>query len=313
VWERFWSAIDRDVHYQLVNPDGTREFGLTGLIDNSTSTLDTRPSVSKSNGNPSTGVRRWNVAWQREVTPTNHDIRGAQVRWDGTLDTLTFPISTGTSDDTNPSASSPLDGSGTSRLWMVAFERNFTTDHDVEGIVLNGSTLVTSANLSLLDNDTYLEDQILPCADSDGNEFAVSWNESFNGSTSDYDPYVQSYYASARRWARATSARLSPSPVSRVAPADRVDVRRRRRAAPVPRRVGRTAVRGLAPQHPRRAVRRRGRRSEDFLLLRRRHRHRAVPVRHGRSRTTVVRARSTRPARCCSSAEIPTSRPTRSR
>ena len=49
------------------------------------------------------------VVWTRAYKPTDREVYGASLTWDGQIATAAFPISTSTEDDTNPAVSSPAD------------------------------------------------------------------------------------------------------------------------------------------------------------------------------------------------------------
>ncbi len=181
VWERDFGPTDHDIHGCTV--DNTGVISANIFIDNSGSTLDTLPSISKSDQEST-----WAVAWQRAVSSTNHDIYGARIQYNGTITNATFPIDTSTFDDTNVSVSSPLFANPS--VYVVACQRDFTTDHDIQAFLMNVTTVTTSSNVSVSDTSDYFQNQIEPSVDSDGSDFAVVFSESYNGSATDYDIYV---------------------------------------------------------------------------------------------------------------------------
>jgi hypothetical protein len=188
VWERVISASDHDIHAQLVLSNSTLLSPSMILIDNTSGTIDTNPSISKSDNSV-----EWTIVWQRAFTPTNHDIYGAQLRWDGTITTPSFAIDTSSFDDTHPAVSSPLDGS---LDCLVVYQRDFLTDHDIMGRVMSGTTTIYFDDLSSLEDQgsgSLLQDQIDPCVDSDGAHFALGYSEQFSTSTTDYDAYTATF------------------------------------------------------------------------------------------------------------------------
>ncbi len=198
-WERIFTAgSDTDIFARLVLSNATLLGTSTILVDNSSSTLDANPSVSRSDGNqPATG-QDWTIVWQREFSSTDHDIRGVQIHWDGTITNASFSIDASTSDDTTPAVSSVVDGSGTNRDYVVVYKRDFTTDHDIMGVLLNSATSLASADLSSVENSGNLfQDQIQPAVDSDGTLYGVTYSENFGSSTTDYDIYVSTFSASS--------------------------------------------------------------------------------------------------------------------
>jgi hypothetical protein len=198
-WERvFIAGSDTDIFARLVLANGTLLGTSTILIDNSSSTLDANPSVSRSDGNqPATG-QDWTIVWQREFSSTDHDIRGAQIHWDGTITNASFSIDFSTNDDTTPAVSSVVDGTGTNRNYVVVYAQDFTTDHDIMGVLFNSATQLSSvSDLSIVEGGSFLfQDQIQPVADSDGALFGVAYSENFGSSTTDYDIYISTFSAS---------------------------------------------------------------------------------------------------------------------
>jgi hypothetical protein len=188
VWERVFNASDHDIHAQLVLSNSTLLAPSTIFIDNTAGTLDTNPSISKSDNSVD-----WSIVWQRAATSTNHDIYGARLQWDGTITTPSFAIDASSFDDTHPAVSSPLDGS---LDCLVAYQRDFLTDHDIMGRVMSGTTTIYFVDLSSLEDQgsgSLLQDQIDPCVDSDGARFALGYSEQFSTSVTDYDAYTATF------------------------------------------------------------------------------------------------------------------------
>ena len=198
-WERiFIAGSDTDIFARLVLSNATLLGTSTILVDNSGSTLDANPSVSKSDGNqPATG-QDWTIVWQREFSSSDHDIRGAQIHWDGTITNASFSIDASTSDDTHPAVSSVVDGSGTNRNYLVTYQRFYGPDNDIQGILLNSATALTgSTDLTVLEGAAIFQDQIQATVDSDGTLYGVTYSEQFSTSTTDYDIYVATFAGSS--------------------------------------------------------------------------------------------------------------------
>ena len=195
VWRRvFISGTDDDVHGQLVTSGGALS-GTTIFIDNSSSTVDTDPNVSKSDGLEPFGTQEWTVTWTREFTPgVDYDIWGSQVHWDGTITHPTYQIDFSGAYDYNSNPSTVIDGASGERDYMVVYQRfdSGSSDRDIHGAIYNGTTYVDDANLSALDTNTG-QQQINPTVDSDGCNYAVAYSEQFGTSTFDYDMYVSTF------------------------------------------------------------------------------------------------------------------------
>jgi hypothetical protein len=189
-WEREYSASDHDILAQFVRTDGTNLYGSSVLIDNSGGTMDQRPSISKSN--QSTGI--WHIAWQRQVTSTNHDIFAAETRYNGTVLTSSTPVDTNSNWDSRaPHASSHLETSG---HWALSYE-----DAPGAGPVatihvrtMNGASTVAQAYLDWWEFfhgwETGTESYASPCVETDGSSFVLGYAVSYNGSSTDYDVYT---------------------------------------------------------------------------------------------------------------------------
>ena len=189
VWERVVSLnSDHDVHAQLVNATSTL-FGAVMLIDNSGSTLDRFPSVSKTDGNPPATTQEWTIVWQRQFSPSDQDIRGAQIHWDGTVTHPSFSIDFSNANHEQPTVSSLLDAVSGTRDYLVAYEAG----GDIRARVLNGTAHQDTQNLTAMGAFLVGQDQILPSADSDGDSsFVVAASELFSNTQEDYDVYIAS-------------------------------------------------------------------------------------------------------------------------
>jgi hypothetical protein len=199
VYRRFFDTTDSDIHARLLNTDGSSA-GSTIFIENSSGTIDYNCTVSKSNGIEPFNTQNWNVVWSRYYAPDNeNDVLAAQVLWDGTVTSFATYVDSSSSNDRYPSASSPLDSTGGSnpRAWMLVTQRQFTPDNDIYAWVMSNVTFGASGDLSSMDGVNLFEDQVGPVIDSDGSTFTVGFAESYLGSTSDYDVYASSFYATA--------------------------------------------------------------------------------------------------------------------
>lgn len=193
VWQRDYASGDDDIHAQQVNSNGTLNGGLI-LVDNSSATLDFLPTVSKSDGSAPYSTQNWTVTWTREFTAgVDYDIWGSQILWDGTITHTTYMVDYTTNYDYYPMASTELDGNVGDRDYMVVYNRfDGVSDGNIHGIIYNGITYQTEADLSLLDT-TPTQNQVGCCVDSDGANYAVGYTEQYSTSTFDYDLYVSTF------------------------------------------------------------------------------------------------------------------------
>ena len=186
VWQRALSSSDHDILGRLIHPDGTLIGPSTMLISNTASTVDTRPSISKSNDSST-----WNLVWNR-LFSGQATILGARINWEGSWNASPVVIDNQPSTIlSHPTASSSL--SGTSR-WIVAYEHLFSGGKDIDLRLMDGLTTLDLVNMTGLEAfagvDRVNEEQVQPEADCDGKTFAVAYAESYNHSSSDYDVYV---------------------------------------------------------------------------------------------------------------------------
>jgi hypothetical protein len=168
--------------------------GFTAVcIDCSNGANDVNPTVSKWAGVGHGHDHVWNVAWEFQFSSTDHDIYGAQLYFALQI-AGPFAIEAGTLDDRRPSVSSFADDTSAPGNYLVVFDRDFPTDHDIYGYAMNGASIVATASLSYLEGPTYYyQDQIAPSVDSDGCAFAVAYSEQYSTSTTDYDVYVSTF------------------------------------------------------------------------------------------------------------------------
>jgi len=191
VWQRTYSASDQDIHARRVGADGT--LSPTIFVENSSSTLDTYPAISKSDGHLPYATQCWTIVWQRFWFGVQEQVYGAQYAWDGSVTNATFPIDLG-DECLRPTVSSLLDyNAGFGRAYMVAFQvkRQGQSDWDIVGALFEGTQFMTGTNITnQVSLATLSSDQIEPCVDSDGQHFSVAWSELYAGSFGDWDVFV---------------------------------------------------------------------------------------------------------------------------
>ncbi len=181
-YERIYAfGADHDLHARLVTDAGGVIAGTVNL-DVSIGTFDSLLSVARSNGGS-----RWNLAWQRASPAGGNDIFGARVEWNGVVSAPSFPIAVSGVDHTSPAVSP---SSGASERWIVAYEEDFGSDHDIIVSGLDGASVVGSVNLSSYDGPYWYQDQRWPCVDTDGSRFVCVYSELYGSSAVDYDVYA---------------------------------------------------------------------------------------------------------------------------
>jgi len=185
---------ERDIVARLVKTDST----LVGVgpiaIETSANTYDQYPAISKCDGYAPDSSQSWTVVWQREYSPTDHDIYYAQLSWDGVVAVPTVALDTSTNDDTMPRVSSPTDpNGGGGRRNMIVYERRYgADDRDIRGVLVTGNLVLDQADLNTMDAvNTLTKDQFQPSVDTDGEQFAVAYSQ--YATPQDADVYLSSF------------------------------------------------------------------------------------------------------------------------
>jgi hypothetical protein len=84
VWEHVYSPTDHDIYMKQIDPAGNLRSLVATVLDGSFSN-ESAPQISKSDGPGFAADQRWVVAYQRTYTPSDEDIRGSLITWDGQL------------------------------------------------------------------------------------------------------------------------------------------------------------------------------------------------------------------------------------
>ena len=192
-WERVISSADHDIHARLVDNLGQLHGPNTIFVDNTASTLDEYPELSKSDGAPPSATQAWTVVWQRQASPGDEDVYGAQLAWDGAITAPTFPIDDTVDDSLNPRVSSILDHGA--RRYLVAWQRVVgASDWEIRMSLRNGPVQDAVANLNTLEQDGPAPDKVVPALDSDGSQFALTYTIDWGNGLADV--YLSDIYAS---------------------------------------------------------------------------------------------------------------------
>ncbi len=185
VWQRvLWQDVEEHVHGRLVSTGGVLQGTSTMLIENS-STVNRFPRISKS----CQQAGYYHVVWERRMPAGDGDIWAAELSWSGVL--LAGPTAVVTSGDTTKPACSPIDNSG---RWLLVYEYAYPSDHDIYAAMMTDLTNNTTVDVSyreyLLGSGTYLNDQRLPAADTDGVHFTCTYSEQVGALPVNYDVYA---------------------------------------------------------------------------------------------------------------------------
>jgi hypothetical protein len=184
-WHRTLSASETDIHARLVTSSSTLLGPGTILVDNSTGSMDTWPSIAKSNG-----ASAWTIAWFRYTTATTTEIHAARLSSVGTIVDPSTSLVAALGVDYYPRVSSPTDDGRV----LIVYAHDYISHHDLHYLLLNGVSIESSGNLTSLElPTTQLEDQVEYSVDSDGERFVVAFAESRLGSAVDYNVFASAF------------------------------------------------------------------------------------------------------------------------
>ncbi len=192
VWQREMGSAGSDIVGRLVANDGTVVGAGTIEIENSADTQDVNPAIAKSDGKAPDAAQDWNIVWTRIESLFDGDLYGARIHWNGAITTPTFAIDTSSMSTNTASVSSPTDA--LPRKWLVAYQRSPALgDVEIFGKLYEGSSLLDTADLTLMSGSPTSEIQLQPSVDCDGTKFVMANAESVGGDTSNTDAYISTF------------------------------------------------------------------------------------------------------------------------
>ncbi len=187
VWQHATTASNHDIHYKLVQQDGSLLNPMPTVLSGDPS-FESRPSISETNR-----TTEWRVAFERQrtVAPFDGNIFGGGIGWEGTLTRPPYAIDTTTAFDAFPEVSSPIVlANGGQEVHLVVWDRTNGTQGDIVGnfVGIDGGNL-GQFNLDNLEAGGAFASRTrtVPGTDADGLRFVVGYSE-FNGT--DYDTYA---------------------------------------------------------------------------------------------------------------------------
>ncbi|MEL6713991.1 MAG: hypothetical protein AAFP86_09465, partial [Planctomycetota bacterium] len=180
---------DMDIVAQAVNGNGS----LTGsriVIDGDVGDFDRNPAISKASGrsNGTLASQEYMIVWEREISPTNHDLRCQVIGWNGAM--AGHPQFSGYtfSDALDPCVSmwSNVRGLTTvERHWVIAFERRTGTDYDIFAVVARDGEADNAKSLTAMQDLDLQLDHRDPQIAFDSQDFLVTYQtERANGDRS---------------------------------------------------------------------------------------------------------------------------------
>ncbi|MBX3463938.1 MAG: hypothetical protein KF830_12270 [Planctomycetes bacterium] len=190
-----------DIYMKQVTTSGTLVTTNPVALDTS-STEESRPSIGKSCGQSNGLPAQWLVTWQRTwpSAPFDQDLHGRFVSWNGAVMGSVFGIALTPSEETAPSAGSPIDQGGV-RYWPVAFELASSAGQprDVWVRLLRAdgtspmSSFVVSSNVPNADDRD-------PEVDADGMRFVVTMTTGTSGNPQGVEAVTIAYLPTLNTW-----------------------------------------------------------------------------------------------------------------
>jgi hypothetical protein len=185
-WERAYTTGDHDIFARLVDPGTALSAQI--YVDDSSFTLDTHPSISKSDGDEPFSTQCWTIVWQREGG--NNEIELAQYRWDGSVVHPSEAYLSGPNLLSLPCVSSITEGATGERIFLIAMQEQESTNKDILCVTGTGNAVQYIVNLQTLEGEITPLDHADPHVDSDGCDFAVTYAERQSAASGNYDVYV---------------------------------------------------------------------------------------------------------------------------
>ncbi len=177
--------LDFDIVAQAVSGDSTLTAGRI-TIDGDVDDLDRFPTISKTTGrfglsNPDS---EYMIVWEREITPTNRNIRAQVIEYTGSMsghnqfNAYTF------SDSRHPDVSSQttINGYAPDAHWVLAFERLTGSDYDIFTVVARDGNADNARSVNTMQNLDVDRDHRSPAIAFDGQDYHIAYQtEAPNG------------------------------------------------------------------------------------------------------------------------------------
>ncbi|MEL6714545.1 MAG: hypothetical protein AAFP86_12265, partial [Planctomycetota bacterium] len=179
-------SLDMDIVAQAVDAGGTLTAGRI-VVDGDPSRLDRKPKISKSTGRPtaSNANSQYMVVWEREVSPTDHNIRCQVMDYTGNLSGYPQFAGYTFSDALEPDVSTPNTLVASfiyERHWLVTFERRTGSDYDIFAVVAEDDSAFGAKNLTAMqDVDVQLDQRNPRVAFSEFEYYITYETERANG------------------------------------------------------------------------------------------------------------------------------------
>jgi len=180
---RIYGPGDNDIIVRMVGTDTSVSAPI--YLANSGNTLEESANVSRSNGGDT-----WVVTWSRYTGYKTSDIWCGRIRYDGVVQNGPTQITAGGYSNF-PCVSSPLQNT---QRTLIVHQFDYGPDDDIHAILLDGTTVIQSVNLTLVEGVQVFRDQRFPYVDSDGQHFLVAYAEQASAGSSNYDLYASDLF-----------------------------------------------------------------------------------------------------------------------
>lgn len=192
VWQNEYSATDHDILARALRSGGAF---YTGVLEVDYSTNDDiNPAISES------GLGIHAVAWERIYSPSDHDIYGAGIEYDGPIVVYpTFAVDTTGVDNRNPRVTSNMGDLASGYLYAYAYEEAPATAADIYTRVMQlapkiGTAAVfAQANVTAMDGVLFETRAPVVEGDSWYDRFTIAYEELYHGVVNDWDAYASSF------------------------------------------------------------------------------------------------------------------------
>ncbi len=176
---------DFDIVAQAVEGDST----LTGgriVIDGDVGDMDRKPAISKSSGRPGTSNadNEYMIVWEREISPTDHNIRAQVIEYTGILTGHSQFNAYSFSDALDPDVSSVNDYRtyNDDPYWVIAFERRIGSLYSIFTVVARDGNADNARNVNVMQNLDLDLDHRDPVIAQDSQDYLIAYqSEAPNG------------------------------------------------------------------------------------------------------------------------------------
>lgn len=170
-YTREWSATDHDIHARQIGANSTIHGG-TIPIENTANTVFRDVQISQGNGALNFSAQRWMLVYRYQFSPTDSDIYGATLTWDGQIARNSTSIDTTLDDSIRPHVSSATHF-GPQPTFAVAYNNANVFPRNIFGVLLDDqlARLVGPTDMvALLNRNAFIYEHRI---ETDGGRFVM--------------------------------------------------------------------------------------------------------------------------------------------